>query len=124
MGIPNTLRLHLSLSPFNAAIAYFKGPGCDVRHLEAHYATFAQIYLTWQWELLEVVWWEPTQSSVCKLSMTLISGALEIVSKIISHSTIQGGPSFPYLSPAMYWFIFVTGSLDSARQHAAVNDIE
>ena len=41
---------------------------------------------------------------------------------MISHSLVQGGPGFPYLAPAVYWYV-ATGDLGEAIDKASIFDI-
>lgn len=119
---------------FSAAIAYFKGPEYNARRPLAIQAGLAidaggplrqflqDVFdVAMSGDCLKLFDGNPHRVVPVNSSMTMMSGALEIVGKMIVHSIIQGGPSFPCLSPAIYWFI-VTGSLDSAMQHATIND--
>ena len=54
-------------------------------------------------------------------SATVMSGVLETIGRIIAHSLVQNGPTFPFLAPPIYWYI-VTGSTDVAMQHCSVID--
>ena len=49
---------------------------------------------------------------VCS-SENLLTEIFKILRKMIGHSLIQDGPGFPYLAPAIYWYI-ATGDLDEA----------
>ena len=51
-----------------------------------------------------------------------MSGIFEIVSKMIAHSLVQGGPGFPYLAPVVYSYIS-TGDLQAALLHVSVVDV-
>ena len=43
-------------------------------------------------------------------SNNVLNGVFEVLRKMVTHSMIQGGPGFPYLSPIAYWYI-ATGDL-------------
>ena len=55
-------------------------------------------------------------------SENLLTEIFEILGKMIGHSLIQDGPGFPYLAPAIYWYI-ATGNLDEAVGRASHIDV-
>ena len=52
----------------------------------------------------------------------LLAEIFEILGKMIGHNLIQDGPGFPYLAPAIYWYI-ATGNLDEAFGRASHIDV-
>ncbi|XP_068707402.1 uncharacterized protein [Montipora foliosa] len=42
---------------------------------------------------------------------------------MISHSLVQGGPGFPYLSPSIYWYL-ATGDQQTALAKASCADVQ
>ena len=52
----------------------------------------------------------------------VVNGFFEVLGKMISHSLVQGGPGFPYLSPAIYWYL-ATGDLQVALDKASCADV-
>lgn len=46
-------------------------------------------------------------------SKNLLTEIFNILGRMIGHSLIQDGPGFPYLAPAIYWYI-ATSDLDEA----------
>ena len=54
--------------------------------------------------------------------LTILSGAFEMLGKIIAHSLVQGDPGFPYLCPTLYWYIG-TGDLQQGVVRVACIDI-
>ena len=52
----------------------------------------------------------------------VVNGFFEVLGKMISHSLVQGGPGFPYLSPAIYWYL-ATGDLQVALGKASCADV-
>ena len=52
----------------------------------------------------------------------ILTGIFEVLGKMISHSLVQGGPGFPYLAPAVYWYV-ATGDLGEAIDKASIFDI-
>ena len=55
-------------------------------------------------------------------SENLLTEIFEILGEMIGHSLIQDGPGFPYLAPAIYWYI-ATGNLDEAVGRASHIDV-
>lgn len=53
----------------------------------------------------------------------VVNGFFEILGKMIAHSLVQSGPGFPYLSPAIYWYL-ATGDLQIAIQKASCSDVD
>ena len=53
----------------------------------------------------------------------VVNGFFEILGKMISHSLVQGGPGFPYLSPSIYWYL-ATGDLQTALAKASCADVQ
>ena len=52
----------------------------------------------------------------------VVNGFFEVLGKMISHSLVQSGPGFPYLSPAVYWYL-ATGDLQAALGKASCADV-
>lgn len=48
---------------------------------------------------------EPYRKSPVFSNELVVNGFFEVLGKMISHSLVQGGPGFPYLSPAIYWYL-------------------
>ena len=42
----------------------------------------------------------------------LLCGIMKFIGIIIVHSLLQGGPGFPFLSKAIYWYV-ATGNADA-----------
>jgi len=55
-------------------------------------------------------------------SENLLTEIFEILGKMVGHSLIPDGPGFPYLEPAIYWYI-ATGDLDEAVGRASHIDV-
>ena len=55
-------------------------------------------------------------------SENLLTEIFEIVGKMIGHSLIQDGPGFPYLAPAIYWYV-ATSNLEEAVGRASHIDV-
>lgn len=55
-------------------------------------------------------------------SEQVVCGIFEIVSKMIAHSLVQGGPGFPYLATVMYSYIS-TGDLQAALLRVSAADV-
>ena len=53
----------------------------------------------------------------------VVNGFFEIVGKVISHSLVQGGPGFLYLSPSIYLYL-ATGDLQTALAKASCADVQ
>ena len=53
----------------------------------------------------------------------VVNGFFEILGEMISHSLVQGGPGFPYLSPSIYWYL-ATGDLQTALAKASCADAQ
>ena len=47
-----------------------------------------------------------------------VNGFFEVLGKMIAHSLVQGGPGFPYMSPAVYWYL-TTGDLQASLSRAS-----
>ena len=43
-----------------------------------------------------------------------------MIGKIIVHSIVQGGPGFPFFSPAVFYYL-ATGSVEEAIQHLSID---
>ena len=52
----------------------------------------------------------------------VVNGFFEVLVKMISHSLVQSGPGFPYLSPAVYWYL-ATGDLQAALGKVSCADV-
>ena len=52
----------------------------------------------------------------------VLTGVFEVLGKLITHSLVQGGPGFPFLAPAIYWYV-ATGDLSEAVARASCLDI-
>ena len=52
----------------------------------------------------------------------VLPGVFEVLGKLITHSLVQGGPGFPFLAPAIYWYV-ATGDLSEAVARASCLDI-
>ena len=55
-------------------------------------------------------------------SENLLTNIFETLGKMVSHSLIQGGPGFPYLAPAVFWYVG-TGDLNEGISRAAPVDV-
>ena len=134
VGKTKYIQISSSSESFNAAVTYFKGPDYDESRplaIQAGVAVdaggplrqfFQDVFDTAMYgECLKLFEGSPRRVVPVNSSMTLMSDVLEIIGKMAAHSIIQGGPSFPYFSPVIYWFI-VTGSVETAMQHATIND--
>ena len=53
----------------------------------------------------------------------VVNRFFEILGKMISHSLVQGGPGFPYLSPSIYWYL-ATGDLQTTLAKASCADVQ
>ena len=51
----------------------------------------------------------------------LLCGIMKFIGIIIVHSLLQGGPGFPFLSKAVYWYV-ATGNVDAVVEHLTVDD--
>ena len=52
----------------------------------------------------------------------VVNGFFEVLVKMISHSLVQSGSGFPYLSPAVYWYL-ATGDLQAALGKVSCADV-
>lgn len=52
----------------------------------------------------------------------VVNGFFEVLVKMISHSLVQSGPGFPYLSPAVYWYL-ATGDLQATLGKVSCADV-
>ena len=46
---------------------------------------------------------------------------MKLIGTIIVHSVVQGGPGFPFFSPAVFSYLW-SGSVDAAVQHLNIDD--
>ena len=53
--------------------------------------------------------------------LTMMTGILQVVGKVVVYSLVQEGPGFPFLSRPMYWLI-VTGTVEDAMHYATISD--
>ena len=52
----------------------------------------------------------------------VVNGFFEVLGKMVAHSIIQCGTGFPYLAPAIYWYL-VKEDLQVAIGYAACTDV-
>ena len=65
---------------------------------------------------------QPCRLTPVYSSENLLTEIFEKQGKMIGHSHIQDGPGFPYLAPAIFWYI-ATGDLDEAVGRASHIDV-
>lgn len=65
---------------------------------------------------------QPCRLTPVYSSENLLTEIFEILGKMVGHSLIQDGLGFPYLAPAIYWYI-ATGDLDEAVGRASHIDV-
>lgn len=65
---------------------------------------------------------EPYRRIPMYSNQLVVNGFFEVLGKIISHSLVQGGPGFPYLSPPIYWYL-ATADLQTALSKASCADV-
>ena len=51
----------------------------------------------------------------------LICGLMKMIGTVIVYSVVQGGPGFPFFSPAVFSYSW-SGSVDAAVQHLNIDD--
>ena len=65
---------------------------------------------------------QPNRLTPLYSSENLLTQIFETLGKMVGHSLIQDGPGFPYLAPAIYWYI-ATGDLNEAVGRASHVDV-
>lgn len=64
----------------------------------------------------------PNRVTPLHRSENLLTNTFETIGKMVSHSLVQGGPGFPYLAPAVFWYV-ATGDLNEGISRASCIDV-
>ena len=65
---------------------------------------------------------QPTRLTPVYSGGNLLTQIFDTLGKMLAHSLVQDGPGFPYLAPAIYWYV-ATGDLNEGISRASAVDV-
>ena len=65
---------------------------------------------------------QPTRLTPVYSGGNLLTQIFDTLGKMVAHSLVQDGPGFPYLAPAIYWYV-ATGDLNEGISRASAVDV-
>ena len=102
-------------------VAFIGQPAIDSGGVKQQFYTdlFIQLVTTNQFKLFQ----GPTNRLLFYYDQTALNcGLFKMLGKMVAHSICQGCPGFPYLAPAMYYYV-ATGEINQASAYASIADI-
>lgn len=102
-------------------VAFIGQPAIDSGGVKRQFYTdlFLQLVTTNQFKLFQ----GPNNRLLFYYDQTALNcGLFKLLGKMVAHSICQGCPGFPYLAPAMYYYL-ATGDINQASAYASIADI-
>ena len=102
-------------------VAFIRHPAIDSGGVKRQFYTdlFIQLVTTNQFKLFQ----GSTNRLLFYYDQTALNcGLFKMLGKMVAHSICQGCPGFPYLAPAMYYYV-ATGEINQASAYASIADI-
>ena len=102
-------------------VAFIGQPAIDSGGVKRQFYTdlFIQLVTTNQFKLFQ----GPTNRLLFYYDQTALNcGLFKMLGKMVAHSICQWCPGFPYLAPAMYYYV-ATGEINQASAYASIADI-